>query len=502
MEKEGTANKINTSNNSEGSNVWEGIIGEESKEEFVVGESSSIVDKEQEFENYELNVFLYTIFQSKLEQAKKLSDKLAEDEKKPFANKYLAREIYYELKKEEYLQLPDPKNELGREETQKYLLAFCANGLLDYFLGGNYFDCEEYHNSEEYFLLSLKEMEELPECIKGRYMMYVQDMYNTLGIIYANWEKQEKGFAYLRKAEELYSIVETMEAIKINNDLNSHLIKSTSANEIPRKESFGFYIDGGVDKETLEKNYTLTMFYLAQVYAKLGEKEKGASYCAITLRRQLETKQYLLKEWTKNALAISDYFIENHHFCQTEYILFAVMAILPNSPLKRKKLRAQAHIQLGRYYSSRLKFAVTHFINNTGISQLPDLQLRVNREYVTFPSLNLNWPKVEDLKDLEEAKVLFRLSNTQYKKALEIFVLDGYVTDHVNIKRQMCQLYSILAQIEPDPTRLYAMLDRKRELLEEISLQLNTKAFLVLLQVLYIYTHIYIYIYNRRCGMT
>jgi KIF-1 binding protein C terminal len=44
---------------------------------------------------------------------------------------------------------------------------------------------------------------------------------------------------------------------------------------------------------------------------------------------------------------------------------------------------------------------------------------------VTFPT------NIPDLKDIEDAKSLFRLANTQFKRALDYFVLDGYVTEHV-----------------------------------------------------------------------
>ena len=42
-----------------------------------------------------------------------------------------------------------------------------------------------------------------------------------------------------------------------------------------------------------------------------------------------------------------------------------------------------------------------------------------------FPS------EIPNIKDIEDAKTLFRLSNTQFKRALDYFVLDGYVTEHV-----------------------------------------------------------------------
>ena len=43
----------------------------------------------------------------------------------------------------------------------------------------------------------------------------------------------------------------------------------------------------------------------------------------------------------------------------------------------------------------------------------------------------MNWPEIKNLAGMEDAKTLFKLSNTQYKKAMEYYLLDGYVTEHV-----------------------------------------------------------------------
>lgn len=46
----------------------------------------------------------------------------------------------------------------------------------------------------------------------------------------------------------------------------------------------------------------------------------------------------------------------------------------------------------------------------------------------------MNWPEVTNLKDLDDSKTLFRLANTQFKRALDYYILDGFVTEHVQIK--------------------------------------------------------------------
>ncbi len=52
------------------------------------------------------------------------------------------------------------------------------------------------------------------------------------------------------------------------------------------------YCRGGINKEELEDTHTLTLFYLAQAYTKMGLKEKAAQHCGNTLQRQFATQKY------------------------------------------------------------------------------------------------------------------------------------------------------------------------------------------------------------------
>ena len=65
----------------------------------------------------------------------------------------------------------------------------------------------------------------------------------------------------------------------------------------------------------------------------------------------------------------------------------------------------------------------------------------------------MKWPEIKSLKSIEDAKTLFKLANTQFKKAMDYYVLDGYVTENVTIKQGICALYKSLSRIEPDPAR-------------------------------------------------
>jgi hypothetical protein len=61
---------------------------------------------------------------------------------------------------------------------------------------------------------------------------------------------------------------------------------------------------------------------------------------------------------------------------------------------------------------------------------------------------------------MDDAKELFKKGNTQFKKAMEFFLLDGYVTEHSRIKKEISELYKHLITIEPDQARVLAMYER------------------------------------------
>ena len=78
--------------------------------------------------------------------------------------------------------------------------------------------------------------------------------------------------------------------ISLNNDMDLYLLnqieaENTKMNSAPSTQNFAFFISGGLDKVKLEKNYTLTLFYMAQVYTKQGQNEKAVHFCGLTMKR-------------------------------------------------------------------------------------------------------------------------------------------------------------------------------------------------------------------------
>jgi hypothetical protein len=93
--------------------------------------------------------------------------------------------------------------------------------------------------------------------------------------------------------------------------------------------------------------------------------------------------------------------------------------------------------------------------------------------------MNLNWPEVKDLTGLDDAKTLFRLANTQFKKAMEFHVLEGFVTENVTSKQAISQCYRHLTRLEADKDRCALMHQKRIDYLEDLQKQLNANTYQV-----------------------
>jgi tetratricopeptide (TPR) repeat protein len=421
-------------------------------------------------EEQELCIFLYTIFQYYIEKATELMSQDEQDKKEK------AEKIIKSLLESSFIH---------HFRSNKIIYA-CLNGILNFYLGLVNFGAEDQTTCEGPFIKALDFFNTLPTIIKIRYINIYQEIYNNLGMIYYNKGEIKKGLQNLGKAEQMYKVFNDLNGYNFTNSFSQFMKvccsltdnngASVSNNEI---DFFNFYIDGGLNKKSFEHNYTLTIFYYAQAFTKLGFRKKAIKYCSLALKRQIEFNEYELKDALVNCINLSYFYMENQHYAQAEYILISAMSLLPEDLNKKKKLRAALQNQLGKYFLERLKFASTQVKNNLFINQNEELSSIVNKRIFTFNTLNIVWPKIEDITEIEQAKILFRLANTQFKKALEFYTLDGYVTDHIQICENISQLYKYLIQFEPDNNRVFAMLERRINLLEPIYKVINHKVYLV-----------------------
>lgn len=447
------------------------LTNQESNKELI----KEILSNNPNSEEKELSIFLYTIFQFYLEKAIKLYNS------KELDSKFKAFKIIESLIQNSYIDYI----------KSNIVIYTSLNGLLNYFLA----TCNQLINqqileqdlpndlvnSEKYYLKSLDYFSTLDNKIKIRFVNYFQETYNNLGIIYFNRGEPDKGLQYFAKAEQIYLAFNQYKGPSLCSIYDEYIKSCTEENTKykAQKTIFGFFIDGGIDITLLEKNYTQTLFYYAQSYAKLDFKKKGIYFCCMTLKRQVDTDNYDLKDAIINCINLSEFFVESENFAQAEYLLLAGLSLLPEDLKRKKKLRARVQMQLGKVYLERLKFAQQQVKDQVWISDNEQLFNKVNKRVCVFSKINVAWPKVIDIRNKEDAKCLFRLGNTQLTRALEYFLIDGYVTEHTLISRNLSALYKALIYFEDDIQRVFLMLERRIKILELIFNAITKEHFIV-----------------------
>ena len=359
------------------------------------------------------------------------------------------------------------------------------NALLYYYFGTFNASNEDPSVCEEPFTKSIKYFNSLPTKIKMKFVNYYQEIFNNLGIIYYNRGEIKKGLEHLAKAEQIYKTF----FLNLTKDGENKFIFSKDlsfflnniCNENTKNMLYNFETDDfEKNKKIFEHNYTLTIFYFAQAFTKLNFRKKAIHFCSVTLKRQIENNEYDLKDAVNNCINLSDFYLETQNFAQTEYILKCALSLLPQDKTQKKKLRASVQAQLGKYYLERLKLALLLARKNTSIANEKNLEELVNKKQFLINNLtNIEFPKIKDIQNLEDAKSIFRKGNTQLKRALQVFVMDGYVTDHIKITQTISQLYKYLILFEPDNARIFAMEDRRINLLEPMVKAINHKVYVI-----------------------
>lgn len=394
--------------------------------------------------------FFYSSFQETLEQVDELMGRSA-DQTKPYEHKYTARELLQNLLNHERIQTQDEP-------------ARAAQALIEYILGVNHFETEEITESERHYSKCLNSLLSLPLNYQAKYLNTFQDVLNALGILQCNRGENQKGLEYFFKSQALYEAIKTIQTQDFSHTFHDYLTGS---------DNFRFIIQGGVNRRKAEQNYTLTLFYMAQAYSKTGEKHKSASYCAETMKRQMISGDYDMKDWAVNCINMAEYYVENNYIAQGIYMLECGLSIITG---KRRKLRSTLNMQIGRAYRSLLELAVEND------RQKQEVPLELNEQVLLLPMLTAEWKNVEFPKEIEAAKEIFKIAHSHLKTALEYFVIDGYVTEHIEMKKDISGLYKTLCYFEKSDPRVLAMLNRRLELIENFTKEINKQSYSALWQ--------------------
>ena len=96
-------------------------------------------------------------------------------------------------------------------------------------------------------------------------------LFNQLILIRTSYEQYHDAIELGKRAENLYNQSLSIEPFLLQEIISIDSLTNKSMNR----------------REEYEQIYTHTLFFLAQIYAKLNQKDQSASYCRLTLERQL-----------------------------------------------------------------------------------------------------------------------------------------------------------------------------------------------------------------------
>lgn len=243
-------------------------------------------------------------FKENYAKVRKLLDEDSKNdpENEPYLSMYKAKEILSNMRVS-LKNIIDGEGSIERDKLDAMLGAILLNiGIID-------METEDLTASEKI----LTEAEEVlaPHSIKPEVVITLLNVYNNHGVLWSNRDEPEKAKTFLLKAKELY------ESFKCTMQMPVHI------------ENLLTNPDGDVgDFMLMEKAYTLSLFYLAQVFGSLKENLKSAIYCHVTLRRQLQYSDYEPIDWALNSATLSQFFAEQKGFPQSLHHLAASSTIL------------------------------------------------------------------------------------------------------------------------------------------------------------------------------
>ncbi|OWF38560.1 KIF1-binding protein homolog [Mizuhopecten yessoensis] len=419
---------------------------------------------------------------SQFEEARKLSDEYSLDdpEDDPYLSKYKAREILCSIKeklKSQFEANPDCEH-----------LRF-ASAALDVKLGSNYVDTEELPTGEEHLLRALDELEKY-RLHKDASNIY-HSILNNIGILWTGRRNQKKALEYFLRAESVYNDwkQEASGSPKSIEEYYRKFDEDSEKLEYQRNQAF-------------EATYTHTLYYMAQVHAKLGDSKQSAQYCQTTLQRQLDSQTYDPYDWSINAATLSQYYITVGDFRQARHCLACSQLIFQeieaNGSIKKdmetyeeKYTQAKADIEIcwAKYGIALLeesKDLLMKEVEDKGAEE----KKSTNDEKMKYQNFNLEVTFHEDkitcdfVQVFSDAREVFLKVQKWLNDAKEFYVFDGRCTDHIEVIQDQSRAFKVLAFFEMDLERQCKMHKRRIDMLAAIVGELNPQHYLLIMRQL------------------
>jgi hypothetical protein len=496
-------------------------------------------------------------------------------EEEPFKSKYIAREMIKLLieKIDTNFKSTDGLTDQStflKSDEQKYLLdtytyfyeklnsvcikrysmsskSFLASKFLEFYLARNYIETEEVETGEKLLAKIARQLDNLIDLKLDSNELINEDLnseespyskirtsqidlqvynpliynlklscFNELVYVWSARGNYKKCLQLLHVVKEIYEIYQ-LESNK--NYLNETNCDNFITVPYDSNELICFKKDLSLKKRqsNFEALYTHSLFYFAQVYGKLDEKDNSAYYCELTLQRQIDAYNEIIEksnnqtedlddqleekvsfnplEWATHAAAISQYYVTENDFATARHCLCCSEAILTklNKDAESKGIVPEnLHEQTnsirrcwGKYALGLLTVSKLKLRESADLADQKTLLAEIDRPskyHFNLPESLYNLKECEKTAitsnialDYEQARQIFLQTQAILNEAKEFFKLDGYVSDHCEIIRDISDLYSCLLFFEEDLDRRCKMYKRRLDILiptcEEISAQ-------------------------------
>ncbi|CAF0829156.1 unnamed protein product [Brachionus calyciflorus] len=410
--------------------------------------------------------------------------------------------------------------------------SFLIEKLFEFNLAKNFIETEEVEFGERLLSKLVKELDDLKndkniEEYNPLFYNLKLSSFNELVFVWSSRSNYKKCLNLVQTIEEIY------ECYKINSSKNYLNSEECKFGTIPFDPSELILLNKNLNlkkrRDNFEALYTHSLFFFAQIYGKLDEKEKSANYCQLTLQRQIDEHNEIIDnlngnpdeyeeilkskslneqpqervlfnplDWATHAAALSQYYVCEGDFATARHCLCCAEAILDklnSSEEKRNEERLKeqtASIRRcwGKYGIELLKISKTRLILST---DQPDQRAlladydRPSKFHFNLPTQLYNLEKCEKnaitsniALDFEQAKQIFLKAQKILNEIKEVFILDGYVSDHCEIIRDLSDLYSYLIFYESDLERKCKMQKRRLDLLQPVCDDISSQFYLTI----------------------
>ena len=375
---------------------------------------------------------------------------------RPFKSKYEGQEILRAMLDElSVIDYEDDDDTLHQVNMLKFVLKFE--------LGAVAVETEEMGQGKQLLESAKSFLDDIfPKAIGM--IIFNQSVNNLLSFVLCSFDEHKQALAHLKAIVLLYKQWQS----------------------IPDKSNFATYDLVDAFKQSLpvsttqetackvEKNYTQTLYFLAQVCEKLGLNEESASYCNETLKRQYESDEYEPVDWATNAATLSQYYATQGEFVIASFHLIAASHILrkheSDFQLEQEQF-SKAEADISRIL---VKYCIILFEATEHSSVIRDnpIAALIEKENITdtIPTL--------PPKSYEEARELFKVGHQANTNAKEYYTLDEHCSDYIDCIFDESKFYRLMAKFEKDKQRICVMHKRRIDMLEALHQAINANYFL------------------------